>query len=167
MGKQDGPPPGYEANDGRIMRPVPVANGMALPVQWVCCHPDGQVDVLTGLPDEDGQRPYIMELFTPPNPHPGTPTDPLPLWFHKILTSNNAAYHTLHSEVSQLPSWEHLTEVERFCFLNDCRCEIGDELAVLGSELVLDVGSGKPEVFGSRVPRVRVRCPGIPTRAIP
>jgi hypothetical protein len=31
----------------------------------------------------------------------------------------------------------------------------------------MDKGSGKPEVFGSRGPRVRVRCPGISTRAIP
>jgi hypothetical protein len=114
MGKQDGPPLGYEANDGRISRPIPVTHGLALPVQWVHRHPDGQVDVLAGLLEEDGQRPYIMELFAPPNPHPGTPTDPLPLWFHKILTGNNAAYHTLHSEVSCLPLWEHLTEVERF-----------------------------------------------------
>jgi hypothetical protein len=137
MGKQDGPPPGYEANDGRITHPVLVANGMALPIQWVRRHPDGRVDVLAGLPDEDGQCPYIMELFAPPNPHPGTPTDPLPLWFHKILTGNNAAYHTLHSEVSRLPSWEHLAEVERFRLLDDRRRKIGDELAVLGSELVL------------------------------
>jgi hypothetical protein len=137
MGKQDRPPPGYEANNGCITHPVLVANGMVLPIQWVCQHPDRQVDVLTGLPKEDGQCPYIMELFTPPNPHPGTPMDPLPLWFHKILTGNNAAYHTLHSEVSCLPSWEHLTEVERFRLLDDRCREIGDELAVLGSELVL------------------------------
>jgi hypothetical protein len=137
MGKQDGPPEGYEPNEGHITRRVPMAHGLALPVQWVHRRPDGHADVLAGIPEEDAQCPYIMELFAPPNPHPGTPTDPLPLWFHKILMGNKAAYHTLHSEVSRLPSWEHLAEVECFRALDDRQREISDELAVLSSEHVL------------------------------
>jgi hypothetical protein len=137
MGKQDGPPPGYKANDGRITCPSQSPMEWRYPFSGSAAAPDGRVDVLAGLPDEDGQCPYIMELFAPPNPHPGTPTDPLPLWFHKILTGNNAAYHTLHSEVSRLPSWEHLAEIEHFRLLDDRQCEIGNELAILGSELVL------------------------------
>jgi hypothetical protein len=137
MGKQDGPPLGYEANDRHISRPSQSPTDSPSLSNGSTATPDGRVNVLAGLPEEDGQHPYIMELFAPPNPHPGTPTDPLPLWFHKILTGNNVAYHTLHSEVSRLPSWEHIAEVERFRLLDDRRREIRDELAVLGSELVL------------------------------
>ena len=113
-------PSGFVANNGRLPQfTVPTDTDIVQVIRWVKRLPDGRI---AGHLQDDGPRddPYITEIYASPAiPDPARPTEALPQWFRRLLTSPDIDYHSLRDAAYQLEDWSIHSEILRFRRLDD------------------------------------------------
>ena len=63
--------------------------------------------------------PTITDMYLNPSYHSTDPYEPMPCWFHRMLTGDPAQYYTLREAIGKLDNWAHLAEVTRYRKLED------------------------------------------------
>jgi hypothetical protein len=112
-------PEGYELNNGKISNfHIPVGDGLYQEAKWIRLNEDGTV---SGYHSGQGpnQHPFIIDLYAAPDFSADSPLEPLPAWFHHILTGPGADFQILQQAVADTDDWGFAREVARYRTLDD------------------------------------------------
>jgi hypothetical protein len=113
------PPEGYELNNGKVVNfHIPVSEGLYQEAKWIQLNDDGTV---LGYHSGQGpnQRPYIIDLYVAPDYSVDTPLEPLPTWFHHMLTGPGANFQILQQVVADTGDWGFAREVAHYRLIDD------------------------------------------------
>ena len=124
------PPPGYQANDGRLPDfIIRLPDGQSIEVPFVKCLEGGQY--AAGSFGGENKRVFLHPLFTNPIVSIETYPDVLPSWLVQLLGSKSPAFATLFIEASLLNDWGLSANIERYHELDEDATALGDEIAHL------------------------------------
>jgi hypothetical protein len=118
------PPMGYIPNNGKISDfHIPVSGRLYQEAKWICLNDDGTV---SGYHSTQGpnEQPYIIDLYRAPDYSVNSPIEPLPPWFHHMLTGPEGNFQILQQTVAETNDWGLMQEIA-------CYCEIDDNIASL------------------------------------
>jgi len=128
------PPEGYvENNEHYPSLTIPIGNGLFWPAKWVKQLDSGQVAMLS-TQDGPTSKPIITEVYASPA-FSTNPIDPMPYWFHDLLTRPSPLFLVLRDAIADLDNWGILADVLRFRNLNEQVSKVHAEIAVLEAKL--------------------------------
>jgi hypothetical protein len=113
------PPEGYELNNGKVSNfHIPVGEGLYQEAKWVRLNDDGTV---SGYHSSQGPNewPYVIDLYATPDYSVDSPLEPLPAWFHHMLTGPGGDFQILQEAVADTGDWGYAQEIARYRMLDD------------------------------------------------
>jgi hypothetical protein len=108
------PPEGYEVNNGKVTNfQILVGDGLYQEAKWIRLNDDGMV---SGYLSTHGpnQQPFTIDLYATPDHSVDSPLEPLPAWFHHLLTGPGGDFHVLQGAVADTEDWGLAREVARY-----------------------------------------------------
>ena len=102
-------PPTYERNNRHVDVWVPSIKGGDVVIWWI--HIARGEEVVARAGEHQNKAEYMVPLFLSSD-YSCQPTDPMPIWFNKLLQAKGRGYHTLAEAACVLDNPATFAEVE-------------------------------------------------------
>jgi len=129
-------PINFKKNNGHVPNfNIPVGDGMFLPATFIC-RDNNTYKKVWGVMGRFGkdEPQYAVEIFVNPANDSGIPTEPLRLWFVRLLQGRTLNYEFLCDAAIDLGDWGITTDITCYHEYEDQLCKINTSIAAMCAE---------------------------------